>query len=197
VHCDHVLPPPSPLPNWSPVLPDGDLRAIWLHWTGADYAQVFPAYHFCLAGADAVVVHATHDLCANMRDVRAEPARAYAAHTAGRNSFAIGIAACGMAHATPAAFGAAPLTAAQCDALVAVSARLVRRYAIPLAAVRTHAEAAVDDGYFGAAEDQRWDIARIVPSPAPLDPREALATGDWFRERIGAELQRRAREGVQ
>jgi hypothetical protein len=191
VHCDHVLPSPVPLPKWSPTLPAGDLRAIWLHWTGADYARVFPAYHFCLAGAEAIVVHASHDLCANMRDVRADPARPYAAHTAGRNSFAIGIAACGMADAVPAAFGPAPLTAAQCDGLVAVSARLAAQYAIPLAAVRTHAEAACEDGYFGSAPDERWDIARIVPSNAPLDPREARATGDWFRARIAAALARR------
>jgi len=196
VHCDHVLPPPIRLPNWSPTLPEGDVRAIWLHWTGADYAQVFPAYHFCLAGADDIIVHATHDLCANMRDVRVDPARPYAAHTAGRNSFAIGIAACGMADATPHAFGAAPLTAAQCDALVTVCARLVHAYAIPLADVRTHAEAAVEDGYFGTGDDERWDIARIAPSVAPLDPREARATGDWFRERIGAALKRRPLGGV-
>jgi hypothetical protein len=178
-------------------LPAGDLRAIWLHWTGADYERVFPAYHFCLAGAGEIVVHATHDLCANMRDVRADPARPYAAHTAGRNSFAIGIAACGMADAVPAAFGPAPLTAAQCAGLVAVSARLVAHYAIPLAQVRTHAEAAAEDGYFGCGEDERWDIARIAPSPSPLDPREATMTGEWFRARIAAMLERPRRGGVE
>jgi hypothetical protein len=196
VHCDHVLPPPVALPKWSPALPAGDLRAIWLHWTGADYARVFPAYHFCLAGADAIVVHATHDLCANMRDVRADPAAAYAAHTAGRNSFAIGIAACGMANATPADFGPAPLTAVQCDALVAVSARLAAAYAIPPAAVRTHAEAAFEDGYFGADDDQRWDIARLAARAEPLDPREAVATGNWFRERVARAMERFDRGAV-
>jgi len=190
VHCDHVLPPPVRLPKWSPALPGGDLRAIWLHWTGADYERVFSAYHFCLAGADDIVVHATHDLCANMRDVRSDPARPYAAHTAGRNSFAIGIAACGMADAVPEGFGPAPLTAAQCEGLIAVSARLAAHYAIPLAAVRTHAEAACEDGYFGSGDDQRWDIARIAPASAPLDPRESTETGDWFRARIAAELER-------
>jgi len=179
------------------VLPAGELHAIWLHWTGADYARVFDAYHFCLAGADDIVVHATHDLCANMRDVRVDARLPYAAHTANRNSYAIGIAACGMANAVPAAFGPAPLTAAQCDGLVAVSARLVAHYAIPLAAVRTHAEAACEDGYFGAGEDERWDIARLAPSDAPLDPREAALTGDWFRARIAAELERLDRGSVE
>jgi len=189
VHCDHVLPPPVRLPKWSPALPPGDLRAIWLHWTGGGYEQVFPAYHFCLAGADDVVVHATHDLCANMRDLRAEPAGPYAAHTAGRNSYAIGVAACAMEGATPAAFGPAPLTAAQCAALVVVCARLVRWYAIPIAAVRTHAEAACEDGYFGIGEDQRWDIARIQPAPHPLDASDATTAGNWFRQRIAAAVE--------
>ena len=189
MHCDHVLPPPVRLPNWSPALPPGDLRAIWLHWTGGGYEQIFPAYHFCLAGADDVVVHATHDLCANMRGVRADPAAPYAAHTAGRNSYAIGLAACAMEGATPAAFGPAPLTGAQCEALIVVCARLVRTYAIPLAAVRTHAEAACEDGYFGAAQDQRWDIARIHPAPQPLAASEATAAGNWFRDRIAAAVE--------
>jgi hypothetical protein len=167
-----------------------------LHWTGADYERVFPAYHFCLAGAAEIVVHATHDLCANMRDVRADPGLPYAAHTANRNSFAIGIAACGMADALPGAFGPAPLTKAQCAGLIRVSARLAAHYAIPLAAIRTHAEAACEDGYFGAGEDERWDIARIAPSPAPLEPREAAATGDWFRTRIAGELERLNRGGI-
>jgi hypothetical protein len=49
----------------------------------------------------------------------------------------------------------------------------------------THAEAAVLDNYFGTAENQRWDGARLTPSDAPLTPEEAKKTGDELRARIG------------
>jgi hypothetical protein len=169
-------------------LPEGAVRAVFLHWTAGDYATVFPAYHFCLRGAADVAVAATHDLRANMRDVRDVPDGAYAAHTQGRNSFAAGVAICAMRAATPHDFGDHPLTAAQIEALCAVTAKLVRFYGIDLAEVRTHAEAALDDGYFGAAgDDVRWDIARLAPSAAALQPAEAIAVGDRLRRRV-AEL---------
>lgn len=174
------------LRDWRPVFPAGELRALWLHWTGGDYAAVFPAYHFCLSGSDDVVVHQTADLRANMRDVRVQPDLPYAAHVAGRNGWAIGLAICAMRDATPHDFGPAPLTEPQIAALCSVAARLAAAYGIPLAAIRTHAEAALEDGYFGAGDEQRWDIARLVPSPDPLVPDDARRTGELLRARIAA-----------
>ena len=172
--------------DWRPALPDGTLRSVVLHWTAGDYESVYPAYHFCLTGAADVFVHATHDLRANMRDVRGNAGGDYAAHTAGRNSFAVGIAVCGMLAATPQDFGAFGLRAAQIDALCAVAAGVIRRYGIAISQVRTHAEAAIDDGYFGAGDDeQRWDIARLTAAEVPLGAPEALATGARLRARIG------------
>ncbi len=181
-----LLPPPVRLREWRPVLPAGELRAIWLHWTGGDYATVFPAYHFCVSGSDDVVIHQTHDLRANMRDVRAHSDLPYAAHTAGRNGWAIGLAICAMREATPQNFGPAPLTEPQIAGLCTVAARLAAAYAIPLDAIRTHAEAALEDGYFGAGDDERWDIARLAPAPEGLDPAEARQTGALLRARIAA-----------
>jgi N-acetylmuramoyl-L-alanine amidase len=180
-----ILDRPAPLREWRPTFPTGDLRAIWLHWTAHDYASVFPAYHFCLAGAGDVFVHHTHDLRENMRDVRLDPDAPYAAHTRGRNSWAIGISIAAMQDARPDDFGACPLTEPQLDAMCFVAAVLARFYGIDPAAIRTHAEAAVDDGYFGAGSDElRWDIARLRPSPHPLVPTDATTTGAWFRTRI-------------
>lgn len=184
VHPPLLLPRPVRLREWRPELPAGELREISLHWTAGDYAQVFSSYHFCLTGASDVTVVATHDLRANMRDVRADPDVPYAAHTAGRNAWSIGLAACAMAGATPAAFGAFPLTAEQVDALCRVAARLAQAYRIATAAVRTHAEAALDDGYFGDRPEERWDGARLAPSSAPLGAAEARATGDALRARV-------------
>ncbi len=163
------------------------MRSIVLHWTAGDYRTAYPAYHFCLRGAEDVEVVATHDLRANMRDLRAEAAEPYAAHVAGRNSWAVGIAVCAMGGATPADFGRWPITRSQVDALARVARLVALAYALPTAAIRTHAEAALDDGYFGAeGEDARWDIARLEPSAAPLAASEATAIGNFLRERIAA-----------
>ena len=180
-----VLPEAVRLRDWQPALPAGDLRSISLHWTAYDYTSIYPSYHYCLTGAHEIAVAATHDLGANMRDVRVGDAP-YAAHTSGRNSWSIGLAVCGMAGATPADFGRFPLTDAQIDGLCRVAGVLATFYAIPLAAIRTHAEAALEDGYFGAAAEQRWDIARLEPSPAALEPEDALAAGAFLRARIAA-----------
>lgn len=182
-----VLPGPVRLRDWRPALPAGELRSISLHWTAHDYDTVFPAYHFCLRGDADMTVVQTHDLRANMRDVRLAPGRSYAAHTAGRNSWSIGIAVCGMAGACPEDFGAFPLLEAQVAGLCAVARRLADAYGIVPAAIRTHAEAALEDGYFGAgSDDVRWDIARLAPSPAALEAHEATHTGDLLRARIAA-----------
>jgi hypothetical protein len=133
-----------------------------------------------------VHVAQTHDLRANMRDLRAAPEEPYAANTAQRNSWAVGIAVCAMAGARPDDFGTFPLTEPQLDGLCTVAARIAEAYGIALDAIRTHAEAAVDDGYFGAGAEQRWDIARLAPSVAPLDPREARTVGDLLRARVAA-----------
>jgi N-acetyl-anhydromuramyl-L-alanine amidase AmpD len=168
------------------MFPAGELRAVVLHWTAGDYETTYPAYHFCLTGATDVLVHATHALPANMRDVRAASDRAYAAHVAGRNSYTAGIAICAMRGATPADFAAHPVTGAQIDALCTVAAQIVARYGIAVTNVRTHAEVAVEDGYFGAGgEDERWDIARLEPSPVPLVAAEAARIGAVLRARIG------------
>jgi hypothetical protein len=172
-------------------LPEGDLRSISLHWTAHGYDEVFPAYHFCISRPGDVLVHHTHDLRENMRDVRLDPELPYAPHTRGRNAWAIGLSIAAMRDATPSDFGPAPITQEQLDGLCAVAARLAAFYAIDVAAIRTHAEAALDDGYFGhGSAETRWDIARLRPSPAPLEPVEATRTGDWFRERIAALIAR-------
>jgi len=173
---------------WRPVFPPGTLRSIILHWTAGDYATTFPAYHFCLTGSSEVQVHATADLQANMRDVTKAPEPPYVAHTAGRNSFAAGIAVCGMRGATPENFGDAPLTAEQIEALCVVAAAVARHYDIGIGRIRTHAEAAMADNYFGAGSaDLRWDLARLEPASGALAPEEATAAGDVLRARI-AEL---------
>lgn len=164
-----------------------------MHWTGDDYERVFPSYHFCISGFQDTWVHHTHDLRANMRDVRLRADAPYAAHTQGRNAWSLGLAVAAMRDATPFDFGLYPVTEAQLEALCRVAARLAAFYAVPVAAIRTHAEAALDDGYFGAGGDEsRWDIARFAPSPRPLVPADAGTAGDELRRRIAALIARGA-----
>jgi len=175
-----------PLPTEDPW-PPGELRRIYLHWTADDYTKIFSAYHFCIGldGAGRPAVFATHSLQANMRELLGAAPGTYAAHTAGRNSYAIGLAICGMRGATPQAFGQYPLREDLIELGCATVARLCAFYAIALDEhhVRTHAEAALEDGYYGAGPDERWDIARLEPSPRPLDEGEARRTGDLLRAR--------------
>lgn len=172
-----------------PIFVPGDLRSIYLHWTAGDYRTTYPAYHYCVAltGDGAVTVVATHDVRANMRDVRTGDG-AYAAHTAGRNAFALGLAICGMAGATPSDFGSFPLREDLVAAMCELAARAAHAYGIPIEAARvmTHAEAALVDGYFGSGADERWDIARLRPEPRPLAPDDARRTGDELRARMRA-----------
>ncbi len=170
-------------------LPRGRIERIYLHWSGGDYATLYPSYHFCVALHDgAAVARATHDLRANMRDVSDAASGSYAAHTAGRNSFGAGLSIMGMRDATPRDFGAYPLTIVHIDAMCAVAAELARAYGIEIDAehVLTHAEAAIVDGYFGTQEDERWDIARLESSDSDPTPGEAIATGNALRDRIRA-----------
>ena len=181
-----MLHPPTSLRDYRPdTLPDGDFRSISLHWTAGDYETVYPAYHFVVTGPREIVVHHTHDLLENMRDVRLDPDLRYAAHTRGRNSFSIGLSIAAMRDATPGDFGAFPLTDELVGGVCTLAARLAKRYDIPLDAIRTHAEAAFDDGYFGAVDDDvRWDIARLEASPRALVPGDAARIGDLLRARI-------------
>lgn len=179
------------IPSFEP----GEIHRLVLHWTGGDDRTAYPAYHFCIAAdrADRPIVIATHDARANMRDVRVDGA-SYAAHTAGRNSFALGFGICGMLGATPTDFGRYPLRDDLVEACCRLAARACAAYGIAIEpdSVMTHAEAAVEDGYFGCGPDERWDIARLVADPSPLEPSDARRTGDLLRARIA----RIAREGL-
>jgi len=171
-----------------PPLPDGRIERLYTHWSAHDYESVFPAYHFCVAATPdgRILVVNTHDVRENMRDIGQYPDRPYAAHTRSRNSFALGLSAMAMQGATPHDFGEYALTQALVDGLCLVAAQLATVYGVPIDAehVMSHAEAALRDGYFGTADEQRWDIARLVAEPRPLIAQDAIETGECLRERM-------------
>jgi hypothetical protein len=186
-HFTHF--PHWPIDQWRPHFPAGDIRRIYLHWSGGDYELVYPAYHYCIAWHEGVAfVVQTNELRANMRDVYADDAP-YAAHTYRRNSYAAGLSIMGMRDARPDDFGSYPLLDAGVDALCRVAAGLLQAYGLDVDPDRvgTHAEAAIEDGYFGVGgEDVRWDIARLAPSDHSLTEEDARVTGAILRERIQA-----------
>lgn len=174
--------------QWQPDLPKGRIDNIYIHWSAHDYHAVFPAYHFCVAldERDEIVVVQTHDVRENMRNVYDAPDEPYAAHTRGRNSFALGISIMAMEGAKPADFGAYPLTEPLIDGLCKVGAYLAKYYGVPVDAdhIMSHAEAALHDGYFGTAENERWDIARLRADSRPLVPQDAIDVGEELRARM-------------
>ena len=174
----------SAFSSWRPIFPEGRIDRIYLHWTAGDYVTVYPSYHYCITYFDGEArIVQTNDLRINMRDVRAEPELPYAAHTAGRNSFAAGLSVSAMRDATPADFGAFPLRVEAIEAMCDVAAAIAATYRIPIDAehVMTHAEAALVDGYYGTAENERWDIARLEARAEPLTTGDAHETGETLR----------------
>lgn len=176
------------LHEWTPALPQGRIERIYTHWSAHDYRSVFPAYHFCVATneADEILVVNTHDVRENMRDVYEAPDEPYAAHTRGRNSYAIGISIMAMQGATPENFGSFPLTQPLIDGLCLLGAKLAKYYGVPIDAdhMMSHAEAALHDGYFGTAPEERWDIARLREENRPLVPQDGIDVGEELRSRM-------------
>ena len=167
--------------------PHGRLDRIYLHWSAGDYTTTYDSYHYCIVW-DGGAAHAvaTRDLHENMRDVYVDDERPYAAHTYRRNAYAAGLAILGMKDARPDDFGDFPLREEAIDELCRLAAQIAQAYDLPIDAehVLTHAEAAISDGYFGTGEDERWDIARLRPDSALLDPEDAMIAGDELRARI-------------
>lgn len=154
-------------------------RIIW-HWT-AGAPGVIPleadAYHFIIQPEGTIV-----------RGVPVENNRpplvngAYAAHTRGANSDAIGIAVDAMAGAVerPLNLGKHPITQAQVDALVRLSAELGEQYRIPIRrdTMLSHAEV---EPTLGIWQRQKWDITWLPGMTAVGDP---VKVGDRLRELV-------------
>lgn len=180
--------PHWPVRDWTPDLPSGRIERIYTHWSAHDYESVFPAYHFCVAtkpSGDIVVVN-THDVRENMRNVYDAPDEPYAAHTRGRNSYALGISIMAMESSRPEDFGRYPLTEELIDALCSVGAKLASFYNVPIDAehIMSHAEAALHDGYFGTRPEERWDIARLQAEARALVPQDGVDVGEELRSRM-------------
>lgn len=185
-------------------LPAKPERAVW-HWTAgprAATAHDLERYHVLIeawANEDKYRLQSGVPVARNMREVRGlpgfhnDPETGYAAHVRGLNSFSIGIAMCGMREARDSTMtedgkvdpGPEPITAAQVEGLVDVSADCAIRYGLEPVPRQMLGHYEVGEVY-GIEQAGKWD-----PSFLPLDTGDAKA-GDWLRAKVHEEVQRRS-----
>jgi N-acetyl-anhydromuramyl-L-alanine amidase AmpD len=160
------------------------MNRVVIHWTGGAHtanASDKRHYHFIIEG-DGTVVAGNHPPEANATINSPRDGSTYAAHTRGLNTGSIGIALAAMRGATERPFnaGPSPITQAQVDALVALTARLCGQYAIPVQrdTVLTHAEV---QQTLKIAQRGKWDV-RWLPGMTKLGA--AVDVGDKLRDMI-------------
>ena len=158
-------------------------RIIW-HWSaGGNKANGTDrrAYHIIIEG-DGKVVKGNSPISANARISNPRDTSTYAAHTGGLNTGSIGVSLAGMrgAQESPFRAGPSPITQAQVDALIRVTADLCREYGIPVTdkTVLSHAEV---EPRLGVKQRPRWDIAWLPGMTRAGDP---MAIGDGLRDRV-------------
>lgn len=154
-------------------------RIIW-HWTAGGHSATDwdrRAYHFLIDG-NGTWIEGIHKPEAN---IRPQPGK-YAAHTLRLNTGSIGIALCGMRHANERPFtpGDRPITEAQIETLLYLTATLCDQYRIPISRQTTLSHAEVQPT-LGVQQRQKWDIAWLPGMDGPGDP---VAIGDSLRARI-------------
>lgn len=154
---------------------------ITWHWTAGAYG-VNPleedAYHFII-GSDGKVTKGIDSPEDNIPPLKPG---AYAASTLNRNSWNISIAVDAMAGAVERPFnpGRAPITQAQVDALVALTAKLAAKYNIPIIRTRILSHAEVQPT-LGIRQRNKWDITWLPGMKAPGNPVEV---GDRLRKMV-------------
>jgi hypothetical protein len=164
------------------------MKRIILHWTAGRHtasATDRKYYHVIIQG-DGTKVAGDHPISANKSPMKPS----YAAHTRNCNTDSIGVAVAAMWNAKERPFdaGPAPITPAQCDALVKAVAYLCIEYGIPVRGdtVLTHAEV---QPTLGIKQSGKWDIRWLPGLPVAGDP---VMVGDMIRARVAAEVQRLA-----
>lgn len=159
-------------------------RIIW-HWTAGTHtpnAVDLKAYHKVIDG-DGKVIDGHFPIEANEVIVKGK----YAAHTLNMNTGSIGLSVAAMVGAKESPFyaGQHPITRAQVDALVALTASLCRAYNIPVTrqTVLSHAEV---QGTLGVVQKNKWDITWL---PGMQKPGDAHVIGDNLRARVAERLR--------
>lgn len=172
-----------------PSISVGDIRRVYLHWAVAPFGCTFKDYNFMVNLVNGKwVIQTTGDPRDNVPGLTSAPTHS---HTWHRNSWALGIAIGGMDGATQSNFGKDAVELHELEYLCAAAAIVCKKYGVQAndyaskgqtgpheMTVMTHAEAAIQDGYFG----ERWDLAEFEPGPISISG--AYYHGDLLRRRI-------------
>ncbi len=162
----------------------GSVKRIYLHWTAGRYNQFFDDYHLNVDGDGQV-----YRTCGSLSERKS--------HTWRRNGGAVGVTLCcalGASYcgARPA-FGSAPPTPAQLRSLGWIIAILCAALDLPIsyAAVTTHGEIAIADGYGPGSGDPdlRWDLLWIPDADNP----GGLHQGGHFLRSLARQYSQRLR----
>ena len=157
-------------------------RRIILHWTaGGAFANAVDrrSYHYLIQQDGSVVMGVP--VKRNLRSIpRGTPRSEYAAHTAGLNSWSVGVALCGMRGAEQGGpYGPDPITEPQVLAMCSFVGQLCRDWGLRVDAdtVFHHAEAQT---VHGRPQSGKWDITEL-PFASDVPTGEV---GLWLRARI-------------
>lgn len=187
-----MLPAPDELP--------GRPQRVVCHWTagGHEASAVDREHYHVLIEAwgekyrlqEGVPLSRNMQECSGRPSYATDPETGYAAHTAGLNSFSIGLALCGMRGAerteSGVSTGPTPIMGVQVEGLVDVLADCRLRYGLDPEPRQMLGHYEVPEVY-GISQPGKWD-----PSWFPVDIGDADAM-DWLRARVHEEIQ--AREG--
>ncbi|MDL2280302.1 peptidoglycan recognition protein family protein [Selenomonadales bacterium OttesenSCG-928-I06] len=154
-------------------------QAIYLHWTAGGYNTVFSTYQFCIKGNGDVYTKETY-------------IQTGGAHTYGRNSNSIAVSLCCAFGASPdkdgLPTGDCPPTANQIETAAKLIEVLAKKFGLEINYdnIKTHAEAALEDGYGPHSGDPntRWDLWKLKDYDGIIkDGGEVLrGKAKWYRD---------------
>lgn len=173
--------------------PDYKIKSVILHWTATRHKVTpFLLSHYNYVIDDMGDEHIGHPLAVQTPPLRSGQ---YAAHTLNANSNRAGIALSGMlgAKEKPFSYGDYPITAIQFRSAASLTATICIDHGITVTpkTVLTHAEV---ERNLGIKQRGKWDITRL---PWDRDIVGATKVGNYYRERVNAELERRVTEPEQ
>ena len=164
---------------------------ICIHWTSGNYRpnmDDLDAYHFLFDNAGKLY-HGDFKPEANFRNLKLATDEQYAKHCGGGNSWAIGVALCGMTKKGANGNWVNPITHIQAEAMFSFLAKLCIKYGIEVTpeTVYTHYE-------FGLKNPKTSSKGKIDITALPYRPDvPAKQVGNFIRNKVRWHIQHQKR----